>query len=125
MILPKHFMWATVTSPNDAVLVVTCPTSPGMAGISIGQRGSVDGPNYLSNNSSVYFTVDSGTQHQAMDLQYIQSSFSMSVPNRLIREMANGTTLVMSYGPSRSEKKVFSLTGSQKAISAIDCNRLD
>lgn len=119
------YVWATVTSPNDTILVIQCPTSPGMTGISIGQRGSVDGPNYLSNNSMVYFTVDSGTQHQAMDLHYIQSSYSMSVSNRLISEMANGTTLVMSYGPSRSDKRVFSLRGSHRAISAIDCARLD
>lgn len=119
------YVWATVTSPNETVLVVECPTSPGMTGISIGQRGSAYSPNYLSNNSRIYFNVDNGTQHQAMYMQNNQSSYSMSVPNRLIREMANGTTLVMSYGPSRSDKRVFSLKGSQRAISAIDCSRLD
>lgn len=119
------YVWATVTSPNGTVLSVQCPTSPGMTEIVIGQRGNIDGPNYLSNNSIVYFIVDNGTQHQAIDLHYSQSSYSMSVPNRLIREMANGKTLIMSYGASRSDKKIFSLRGSQTAISAIDCSRLD
>jgi len=119
------YVWATVTSPNGAVLGVKCPSSPGMTAVTLGQQGNPDGPSYLSNNSNVYFTVDGGSQHQAQNIHYIQSSFSMAVPNQLIRDMATGTTLVMSYGPSRSDKKVFSLRGSNRALRAIDCSRLD
>jgi hypothetical protein len=119
------YVWASVTSPNGAVLVVQCPYSSGLTTISLGQRGSIDGPNYLSNDSSVYFTVDDNRTHAARGLHYIQGSYSMTIPNQLLQEMAEGITLVMSYGPTRSDKRVFTLSGSNRAISAIDCTRLD
>lgn len=119
------YVWASVTSPNGAVLGVQCPASSGLTAITLGQHGNPNGPNYLSDNSSVYFTVDNNRSHAARDVHYIQSSYSMTVPDRLIREMAAGTTLIMSYGPNRSDKRVFTLRGSNRAISAIDCTRLD
>lgn len=119
------YVWASVTSPNGAVLGVQCPYSPSYTTVTIGQSGIVDGLNYLSNNSSIYFSVDGNTRYLARDVRYMQSSYSMAVPNELIREMASGSSLVVSFGPNRSDRRVFTLRGSHRAINAIDCTRLN
>ena len=119
------YIYASVLSPDFVVLNVKCPETNTSTRISVGQQGSIDGPSFLSNGSVITFSVDSGGSHRATRNHFLQGAYEMTVPNQLIREMVAGTRLVMSYGPDRFQKKIFTLRGSSAAINAIDCTRMD
>ncbi|MFV0301104.1 MAG: hypothetical protein ACK5IP_09550 [Paracoccus sp. (in: a-proteobacteria)] len=119
------YVYAAVDSPDGARLIVKCPGQPGETWITIGQVGSVDGPGFLNERSSVSFSADKQTWRTVGNFGYSQSSYSMTVPDTLVREMATGRTLVMKYGNQPNQRKIFSLTGARRALNAVDCNRLE
>lgn len=119
------YVYAAVDSPDGVRLIVNCRGDNSDTWISIGEIGGTQGPTFLSPTSEVLFSVDKKGWRSAANLQYVQSSYQMTIPNSLVREIAAGRTLVMSYGPDAYQRKVFSLSGARRALNAVDCNRLE